>query len=161
MGKWFGVIAALIFIALPVCIFILGQLNFFAGRRPQDLGARNGLLRAPTFDGRNVVHSQAARHEHVPAHLIAPIVYTGDGLVAMNKLLRVLKSMKGAIVVTVNPTYIHAEFKSLMFNMVDDAEFLLDEADSVIHMRSGSRFGRKDFGANRTRLEKIRALFNA
>jgi uncharacterized protein (DUF1499 family) len=48
-----------------------------------------------------------------------------------------------------------------MFNMVDDAEFLLDETDSVIHMRSGSRFGRKDFGANRSRLEKIRSLFNA
>ena len=161
MGKWFGVIAVLIFVALPLLIFLAGQFNLFAGRRPDNLGPRNGLLRPPTFDGRNVVHSQAARHEHAPHHLIAPIAYTGNGQAAMTELLHVLQNMKGAVVVTADPTYIHAEFKSLMFNMVDDAEFLLDEADSVIHMRSGSRFGRKDFGANRSRLEKIRAYFNA
>lgn len=160
MGKTFGVLAALIFIALPLAIWLFGQLNFFAGRRPQDLGARDGLLRPPMKTWRNVVSSQAGLHEHEPHHLIAPLAYTGTGSYAMEKLLRVLQDMKGTTVVTAEPHYIHAEFKSMLLNMVDDAEFLLDESASVIHMRSGSRLNRKDFGANRARLETIRARFN-
>ena len=161
MGKMFGVIAVLIFIALPALIFIAGQLNLFSGRRPEDLGVRDGLLRPPMKDWPNVVSSQAAHHPHEPHHLIEPLSYTGDGRAAMNKLLNVLNNLKGAVVVTAEPSYIHAEFKTLMLNLVDDAEFLLDESDNVIHMRSGSRLNRKNFGANRSRLEKIRALFNA
>ena len=160
MGKTFGVLAVLIFIALPVLIWIFGQLNFFAGKRPEDLGTSDGLLRPPMKNWRNVVSSQANLHDHEPHHLIAPLAYTGTGSYAMEKLLRILKEMKGATVVTLQPHYIHAEFKSLLLNMVDDAEFLLDEAASVIHMRSGSRINRKDFGANRARLETIRARFN-
>ena len=78
----------------------------------------------------------------------------------MDKLLRVLRGMKGATIVTAEPTYIHTEFKSLLLNMVDDAEFVLDPSASLIHMRSGSRLNRKDFGANRARLESIRARLN-
>jgi uncharacterized protein (DUF1499 family) len=160
MGKTFGVLAVLIFIALPFLVWLLGQFNFFAGSRPEDLGLRDGLLRPPMKGWRNVVSSQAGLHEHEPHHLIAPLAYTGTAKVAMEKLLRVLEGMKGATVVTVEPNYIHAEFKSLLLNMVDDAEFLLDESASVIHKRSGSRLNRKDFGANRARLETIRARFN-
>lgn len=160
MGKTFGVLAVLIFTALPVIIWIFGQLNFFAGRRPENLGPRDGLLRPPMKGWRNVVSSQAGLHEHEPHHLIAPLAYTGAGSHAMKKLLHVLRGMKGAVVITVEPHYIHVEFKSLLLNMVDDAEFLLDESASVIHMRSGSRLNRKDFGANRARLETIRARFN-
>jgi uncharacterized protein (DUF1499 family) len=40
---------------------------------------------------------------------------------------------------------------------VDDVEFLLDEKARVIHVRSASRLGRKDFGVNRERIEAIRA----
>jgi uncharacterized protein (DUF1499 family) len=160
MGKTFGVLAVLIFIALPVIIWIFGQLNFFAGRRPEDLGPRDGQLRPPLKGRRNVVSSQADLHEHEAHHLIAPLAYTGTGQAAMEKLLRVLHGMNGVTVVSVEPHYIHAEFKSLLLNMVDDAEFLLDESASVIHMRSGSRLNRKDFGANRARLETVRARFN-
>jgi len=161
MGKSFGVIAVLVVIALPLAAWLLGQLNFFAGRRPDDLGARDGLLRPPMKQWRNTVSSQADKHDHHPHHLIEPLKYSGSGEAAMTTLLRVLNSMTGAVVVTADANYIHAEFKSLLLNMVDDAEFLLDESAHVIHMRSGSRLSRKDFGANRARLETIRSRFNS
>jgi uncharacterized protein (DUF1499 family) len=44
---------------------------------------------------------------------------------------------------------------------VDDTEFWLSPAESVIHVRSASRVGRKDFGVNRARVEAIRARFEA
>jgi uncharacterized protein (DUF1499 family) len=41
---------------------------------------------------------------------------------------------------------------------IDDVEFYLPEADSVVHFRSGSRVGHSDFGVNRERVRKIQDL---
>ncbi|MEM7196681.1 MAG: DUF1499 domain-containing protein [Pseudomonadota bacterium] len=53
--------------------------------------------------------------------------------------------------------YIHATYTSTVFRFVDDIEFRLDEAGRVIHVRSSSRVGKSDLGANRRRVERIRA----
>lgn len=44
---------------------------------------------------------------------------------------------------------------------VDDVEFLLDAGARVIHVRSASRLGRRDFGVNRARIEALRAAVAA
>ena len=54
--------------------------------------------------------------------------------------------------------YLHAEFKSALLGFVDDVQFMADPAAGVIHMRSASRVGYSDLGANRKRVENIRAL---
>jgi uncharacterized protein (DUF1499 family) len=69
--------------------------------------------------------------------------------------------MPGATVVTSQPGYLYAEFSTPVLKFVDDVEFLLDQPAGVIQMRSASRLGRKDFGANRKRLEAIRQRFDA
>ena len=62
-----------------------------------------------------------------------------------------------AKLVTEEESYLHYEFTSLIFRFVDDGEFLLDEEGSVINFRSSSRVGYSDMGANRKRIESIRA----
>ena len=55
--------------------------------------------------------------------------------------------------------YIHAEFTSLIFRFVDDVEFYFpptDAADVRVDIRSASRVGYSDLGANRKRMEAIR-----
>jgi uncharacterized protein (DUF1499 family) len=39
---------------------------------------------------------------------------------------------------------------------VDDVEFRYDAAAEVVHVRSASRIGRSDLGANRKRIEALR-----
>jgi len=39
---------------------------------------------------------------------------------------------------------------------VDDTEFMLDTENKLIHLRSASRLGYRDFNVNRERLESIR-----
>jgi len=159
MGKSFGTISVLFLFALPAVLFLAGQLRLFAGRKPDDLGINNGLLKAPMKDWRNVVSSQAAYHPHEPHHLITPLEYTGDGRGAMERVAGLVATMPGATIITATPQYVHAEFRSLVLGFVDDVEFMLDTNDRLIHMRSGARINRKDFGANRGRLEIIRARF--
>ena len=65
--------------------------------------------------------------------------------------------MPGAAVVEERPGYLYAEFTTRWLRFVDDVEFLLDEPTAMIHLRSASRLGRRDFGVNRERIETIRA----
>ena len=67
----------------------------------------------------------------------------------------------GARVVEDRADYLRVEFMTRWLRFVDDAEFWLDPASNVIHVRSASRLGRKDFGVNRARIEAIRAQLHA
>ena len=49
---------------------------------------------------------------------------------------------------------------SARFRFVDDLEFYLDRLEKKIHVRSASRVGKYDFGANRRRVEAIRRAFD-
>jgi uncharacterized protein (DUF1499 family) len=161
MLKTLGVIAAVIVVGLPAAALVAGQMNLLSGRRPQDLGARDGLLKPPVAASWNSVSSQAARHPHTEYHEIAPLRYQGDGSAAFRRLADIVSALPGATVITSEPGYLYAEFRTPMLKFVDDVEFLLDQPAGVIQMRSASRLGRKDFGANRKRLEAIRQRFDA
>lgn len=59
------------------------------------------------------------------------------------------------------PGYLHAEYASRVFGFVDDVELELDPAATLVHVRSASRIGRSDFGANRARVEDLRTRLAA
>lgn len=160
MGKTLGIIAFVLFIVLPVTLVVVGQLGLLSGTRPNDLGLKNGLLKPPIIEYWNVVSSHADKQPHTDYHVIAPLKYSGDGKAAFAKLEAVVRGTKGATVITNQPNYLYAEFQTRMLKFTDDVEFVLDEPAGVIHMRSASRLGRRDFGTNRKRLEAIRAKFN-
>ena len=159
MLKTLGLIAAVVVVGLPTAALVAGQMNLLSGRRPHDLGAHDGLLKPPVAASWNSVSSQAARYPHTDYHEIAPLRYQGDGHAAFGRLAAIVAAMPGATVVTSQPTYVYAEFQTPLLKFVDDVEFLLDQPAGLIHMRSASRLGSRDFGANRKRLEAIRQRF--
>ena len=55
--------------------------------------------------------------------------------------------------------YLHAVFTTRMLRFRDDVEFLFDPEARVIHFRSASRVGYRDFGTNRRRMEHISNRF--
>jgi uncharacterized protein (DUF1499 family) len=61
----------------------------------------------------------------------------------------------GLKIISIDANYIHATHTSLLFRFVDDVEVLLIE--KVAHIRSASRVGHSDLGANRKRVELIRS----
>lgn len=155
------IIALVVFIALPATLILAGQLGLLSGTRPTDLGLKNGLLKAPIKDYWNVISSHAEKQPHTDYHVITPIKFSGSGKEAFAKLEAIVRAMDGATIVTKQDTYIYAEFQTKILKFIDDVEFVLDEPAGVIQIRSASRLGRKDLGANRTRLEAIRSKFNA
>ena len=130
-------------------------MGLFAGTRPIDLGVHEGWLK-PAPPTPNCVNSQST--DGYPA--IAPFAYNGDGKLALARLHAVVAAMPAAKIIDSRRDYFYAEFTSRWLGFVDDVEFYLDEKASVIHVRSASRLGRKDFGVNRQRVEAIRAALD-
>jgi uncharacterized protein (DUF1499 family) len=110
---------------------------------------------SPCPDSPNCVSSQSTD----PARFIEPLRYTGNRADARQKLIDLLKNSKRTRLISVEMNYIYAEFRSLMFNFVDDVEFYFFSEDRTIHVRSASRNGYYDFGVNRRRVERLRAAF--
>ncbi len=60
----------------------------FSGKRPANLGAKNGKL-APVVNKPNNVSSQADVNDR--AHYVAPLKFTGDAAAAFQKLLKLVR----------------------------------------------------------------------
>ena len=130
----------------------------FDWRRPENLGARDGRL-APPRRTPNCVSSQAERAD--AEHYIEPIAFKAALPAAMAAARAAVESMARSTVVRAEGPYLYAECRSKLLGYVDDLELLFDERAGVFHVRSASRLGRKDFGVNRQRVERLRALIQA
>ena len=122
-----------------------------------DLGINNGKL-APCPKTPNCVNSQAVGEKQY----IQPIRYAGTREDARARLLEILGSQRRAKILTAQEDYIRADFTSALFRFVDDVEFYFPKektGETVIHIRSASRIGYSDLGANRKRIERIRKEF--
>ena len=127
-------------------------MGLLAGRRPTVIGVRDGRLAPVRPHLQNAVSSAAS----TDAHRIAPLDASPDPKATFVRLRAMLADWPGATIVDERPGYLYAECRSKWLGFVDDVEFLLDEPASVIHVRSASRLGRRDFGVNRARIEAMR-----
>jgi len=150
---------AFVFLILPLLLLAVGQFGFLRGSIPDEPGLLDGKLRPPSRTP-NSVSSQAdlwpAAEYDVDYARIEPIRFSGDPVAAMNRLRDVLKAWPDAAIVEDRPDYIAVEFETRWLRFVDDADFLLDPAGHVIHVRSKSRLGSNDHGVNRKRIEALR-----
>jgi len=124
----------------------------FSWKRPANLGVKDGRL-ARCKRSPNCVCSQADPVDK--EHYIAPIAFEGS----MEELRKAISGLSLATIITVEGNYLYAEFRTPFLGFVDDVEFL-KEGD-LIHVRSASRLGRRDFKANRRRVEQLRALIQS
>ena len=90
---------------------------------------------------------------------IAPLYYQGRMDIAKNRLLDVINSFERTQVQENSGTYIRVAFTSFLFRFTDDVEFLFDDKAKLIDIKSASRIGYYDFGANRRRCEAIKKRF--
>lgn len=144
--------------AVVVAAVIAGQAGLLRGNPPADLGVRDGRLKRPSLTP-NSVSSQADLHADHPMREYAriPALSAGaSGPEAIRRVRALVQRMPGATVIEERDDYLYAQFETRTLRFVDDVEFWYDAATQQLHVRSGSRIGRKDFGVNRARIEAIR-----
>jgi len=119
----------------------------FLGRRPTNLGVRDGKLAAPPSTP-NCVSSQATdKGHHVP-----PLSLSGDPRVAMQRVKAIVQAMPRTQVIDNRGDYLYAEFSTPLLGFVDHVEFYCD--GKVIQVRSASRLAIQP-----QRVESIRTAF--
>jgi uncharacterized protein (DUF1499 family) len=137
-----------------VLIFVAMAL-FFTLRTPTHLYAISGKF--TDCPARPSCVSSIATDE---PHAIAPLRVAGDPDTALSLLAQHVSGLPGARIEHIKPGYVHAVFVSPTMRFHDDLELLAGD-DPVIHVRSISRFGYRDFGVNRDRVEALRAWLEA
>ncbi|MDP2408200.1 MAG: DUF1499 domain-containing protein, partial [Hydrogenophaga sp.] len=80
---------------------------------------------------------------------------------SLTALSKALQSVPGVTVLDQQPDYLYAQAQTRWLKFVDDMEFWANPATGVLELRSASRLGREDFGANRQRIEAVRAAYLA
>ena len=89
-------------------------------------------------------------------HGIEPIATNGDPQTTWRHLQDYLNAQPDIKITIAQPDYLKVEAKTRLLRFVDDVEFELRAEVGVIAVRSASRVGYSDLGANRRRVEKIR-----
>lgn len=134
----------LIFLAFPMIILSC------AIKPTDNQDSKEGKLK-PCPESPNCISTQAQD----PRRPMPPLPFMGTKDQSKQKIIEIIKSMKRSKIVEISDSYVHVQFRSLLFRFVDDVEFLLDDAARIIHFRSASRVGYYDFGANRRRMREI------
>lgn len=140
-----------LFMLLYICIIGISCMS-----SPKNIGLVDGKLQ-PCPDSPNCVSSQSQDEEHK----IAPIKYDGEMAAAKDKLKTVINHLPRTEIIKDEDVYLYSQSTTFFFRFVDDSEFLFDDKNKVIHVRSASRVGYSDLGVNRSRIESIRKEFHS
>jgi uncharacterized protein (DUF1499 family) len=133
---------------------VVGSAAWFIGCSAPAVGLTDTGLH-PCPDSPNCVTSQGGDRKHG----VAPIAYQTGRSEAYAMIRQIVSQEKGATIIAETQNYLHAAFRTKIMKFVDDVEFWFPADQAVIHVRSASRLGYSDLGANRKRVERIRTLF--
>ena len=146
--RYASIIIVILTLALTMSIYVMVKQS----KKIANAGLVEGALQACP-NRPSCVCSTGTPKQHaidallIPAATEAPIA----------ALAAVIRAMPNTEIVSQEDGYLHATFTSKLFRFVDDVELLLD--GEKIQVRSVSRVGHSDLGANRKRVEAIRAAF--
>lgn len=110
----------------------------------------NNLL-APCPNSPNCVSSLSGSKDH----WVAPLEVSDNRETSMMRLQALLDGLPRVEYDVVGQSRLQARFKSMVLRFTDDVTFYVRE-NGVVEVRSASRVGYWDLGANRRRVESLR-----
>ena len=140
-------VLAALFLAARVAI---PRLSSSVAAGPVERDGQRRLADCP--DSPNCQGSDSSRE----SQRVAPFPMRGSTTETMAALAALLEARPEASVVSRDADYLHATFTSSLMGYTDDVEFLVDESAGEVRVRSASRLGRSDLGANAKRLASLR-----
>lgn len=149
MHRLLYIIPAIIVIVI-IAFFVLG----FMSKKGQALGLNNGHLQACESTDNCVISESLDGN----VATVEAFTYTESEAEFLVKLSNVIEAAGGKVIAT-DDNYIATTFTSGIFGFVDDVEFRLSD-NKQLHFRSASRVGRKDFGANKKRIDELKILLS-
>jgi len=149
--NWLIIISLVILITL-IASTILGSRWYNAEySSAKTLGLIQGQL-TECSKNPNCVSSQTTQR----SKYIAPINASDTPELTWLMLRDVVDNMPQALLITENEIYRHYQFTTPLMGFIDDVELVFDRTENLIHVKSASRVGQSDMGANRNRVALLR-----
>lgn len=152
---WIMPDSLLLYIGLPLFPIVagLGALwllaSYSSSHRPALAGKRK-------FEEDSKTPNYVSSLTQNPSRRIKPIQYEGDPEASWNAAKKAVQALPGTEIISTEADYLYAECRSQVFGFVDDLELKINRERNLIHVRSASRVGYSDMGANRKRVEQLR-----
>lgn len=139
----------LLMVLVAFFVLLKGMALYSASQMPDSLGltAQNTLQPCPASP--NCACSEEAHADRQ----VEPLPYVGTPEYTRDVFRQFIETRRGVTIRTVEADYVHATVATRLLGFVDDVEARFDDEARVIHLRSASRVGRSDLGANRRRLQ--------
>jgi uncharacterized protein (DUF1499 family) len=147
------IIVSLIIIAAIFLFFVLGLMSK-SGEAP-------GLIAGSLSKCPNKPNCFSTEKKDDAAHYITPIKISQDISIELDSL-HILKDTirdMGGSIEDESEDYFASTFESGVFGFVDDFEIRIDTKENLIHIRSASRVGHSDMGANKKRIKLLKQLY--
>lgn len=145
------IIIAMLILAFLISFIVLGNIS--------KSGKAAGLVDGKLSKCPEKPNCVCSEQDDDTDHFIEPIIFFQNIAGSTLKHLKETIIELGGEIHTDTGTYVSATFSSSLFGFVDDLEIRFDSKQNIIHMRSASRVGYSDLGANKERVELIRKLF--
>jgi len=146
-----------ILLIILLTLLITGLIYFvYLGFKSQN-GSAPGLVDSRLSPCSNKPNCICTEYPNQKSHYTSAISY--DELI-LDNIIEAVKSTGGSIS-TNQDNYIAATYTSSLFKYVDDFELRIDNKNKLIHIRSASRVGHSDMGANLKRIENFKATFES
>ncbi len=154
----------LILISLFTLLFGVAAYFFYLGYKSQK-GTPPGLLpdlsNSKLTPCSNKPNCICTEYPDAPSHYTEAILYDEKTPETIVQSIRTAITETGgqlfnANTINKNSTYISATYTSSLFKFVDDFEVRIDRNNKRIHIRSASRVGHSDMGANLKRIKAFR-----
>ena len=149
----YGIVGAVL-IAIVLLVFLAIRFGNARGSVPAGLGVTDGRL-APCPSSPNCVSSDAREGDA----RVEPLPLGPDPSESWRAAERAIETIAGARIVERTDDYVRVECTSRLFGFVDDLELHRRPEGNEIAVRSASRIGYSDLGANRSRVEKLRQAY--
>ncbi len=150
-------IAGIVLLVLVLAVVVLFASRSWASRQnPPPVGLVDAKLRACPSSP-NCVQSEGADADHA----IEPFPYKTDRATSERALEAALKGLPNTEIKARSSNHWHAHSVSRLFRFIDDIEVRFDDVRGEIHLRSASRVGYSDMGANRKRMAALRAAYQS
>lgn len=135
---------------IPALLLMVGC----AGQAPRDLGLINGSELRPCPDKPNCIQTYQPNDKE---HFQLPLSIKTDQTETAAAIRSAIAHTGGTVItekaLIPSGLYLHAEYESDWLKFVDDVEVLI--TGSTLHIRSASRLGYSDLGANKERYDAI------
>ncbi|MBT3505694.1 MAG: DUF1499 domain-containing protein [Piscirickettsiaceae bacterium] len=134
-----------------IIILAVGGLALFSKS-----GNPPGLINEQLISCPNKPNCISSENSHDQTHYIAPISLLPEqqkqAMIAVKTSIIEL----GGEIQSEQSHYLASTFSSKLFGFVDDVEIRVDTKQSLIHLRSASRIGYSDLGANKKRATELK-----